>query len=243
MNTFIPWPVSPSTPAAPFPPGAFCLDLGAGPFSMWFDDQVSFDIVPWHALAAPSQGPTFSVWFNDQGQSQLDATLFREPYAADNDILARYLIADDQWKAGPAAGHYLPITTALAPLLHAHHASPPPLISPGELIVDCAALEPVIHLGTPSGCVRFVNSSNLPIEYGGPVEAREFTILNADRTLDIIRPARLVIRPDAIVYTQSLYEGVFTTPLINDDVPDLLLQLREYLWNDGRPLTPLHTSL
>ena len=95
MNTFIPWPVSPSTPAAPFPPGAFCLDLGAGPFSMWFDDQVSFDIVPWHALAAPSQGPTFSVWFNDQGQSQLDATLFREPYAADNDILARYLIADE----------------------------------------------------------------------------------------------------------------------------------------------------
>lgn len=28
---------------------------------------------------------------------------------------------------------------------------------------------------------------------------------------------------------------LLTTPLINDDIPELFLQLREYLWNDGRP--------
>ena len=91
---FTPWPLAPGCAPRLVPPGQFYYHVGTAPLSLWLDTLFSEDLLMQEDTYSSWIGPTFTVW-DDDGVVRFDATLFREPFAADNQVLGRYVVTTD----------------------------------------------------------------------------------------------------------------------------------------------------
>ncbi|WP_311777886.1 hypothetical protein [Trueperella abortisuis] len=227
---FTPWPLAPGCAPRLVPPGQFYYHVGTAPLSLWLDTLFSEDLLMQEDTYSSWIGPTFTVW-DDDGVVRLDATLFREPYAADNQVLGRYVVTTDTWRQEPTDSDLGNLTAKIAATLHEHAGDTPAPLEPGEVaVVNDHHPWPTIHTSTGNALMRFIEVDYDLLE-DQSVAARRFNVFVEEfgDSGSSAYTRSLIVRPDTMILTSR-----FGMPLRGDALPPAIRDLREVLWNDGR---------